>query len=68
MSEKMQIPDGDHVLIEERAWFTVGPYSVRINKTDEGIAVDVYALGDEMGEALGSTWVLDSELPEGEPK
>ena len=66
MTDKLQIPDGDHTLTEGRAWLTVGPYSVRVNKTDEGIAVDIYALGDEMGELLGATWVHDNDLPEGE--
>ena len=56
--------DGDYRLIDAAAWFTVKGFSVRIASTDEGLAVDVYALGREGDAPLGGTWVLDSEVTE----
>lgn len=68
MTDKLQIPDGDHELSEGRTWIKVGPYAVAIIKTDEGIAVDIYQDGREMEEAVSSCWALDADLadPEGE--
>lgn len=57
-----ELPDGDYVLVEGSAWFTVKNASVRIHATDEGVCVDIFRLDDEMSEAVGSTWVLDSQL------
>ena len=37
-------------------------FSVNINKTDEGIVVDVWERGFESLEPLGSTYVFDREL------
>jgi hypothetical protein len=60
----VQIKDGDYVLTEGGAWFTVGGFSIRLHKTDEGVAVDIYKLGAENDPPLGATWVLDSDLEE----
>ena len=58
----VQIKDGDYVLTEGGAWFTVGGFSIRLHKTDEGVVVDIYKLGAETSSPLGSTWVLDADL------
>jgi len=60
----IQIKDGDYILTEGSGWFTVGGFSIRLNKTDEGVAVDIYKLGAETDGAIGSTWVLDADLEE----
>jgi hypothetical protein len=36
--------------------------SLALIRTDEGLVVDLYAYGQEDGEALGGTWVLDQDL------
>jgi hypothetical protein len=60
----LPLPDGDFVLRDGAAWFSVKGASVRIASTDEGVAVDVYALGQESEAPLGGTWVLDTEIAE----
>ena len=45
-----------------RTWVTVGPYSVLLNRTDEGIVIDVYSLSREDEDPLATTWVHDNEL------
>lgn len=45
-----------------RTWVTVGPYSVLLNRTDEGLVVDVYPLSQEDEEPLATTWVHDNDL------
>lgn len=59
-----ELPQG-----EESCWVTVGPWSVYIRKTDEGIVVELYAVGKETGLSFESCqgldeWVLDDELLE----
>jgi len=49
------------VLAKDSCWITVNNLSVYVMKTDEGVSVDIYPLGAEDGESLGSTWVLYSE-------
>lgn len=45
----MNIEEGDHVLVDGAAWFTVGPYAVRIVlKQDGALRVAVYEDGEEM--------------------
>jgi hypothetical protein len=58
------LSDRDYVLTDGAAWFTVGKFSVRIHQTDEGVAVDIYALGREMDGTLGAAWALTSESEE----
>ena len=44
----MNIDDGDHVLVDGAAWFTVGPYEVRIFlKQDGTLRVAVYEEDEE---------------------
>lgn len=49
------------ILAKGSCWITVNNLSVYIVKADEGVSVDIYPLGDETGETLGSTWALYSE-------
>ncbi len=56
----------DYVLDENATscWITVGNISVYIVRSDMGVAVDLFPLHREGGNALGSTWALNTE---GEP-
>jgi hypothetical protein len=58
------LTDGDYLLTEGKGWFEVGGFAIRLNKTDEGVSVDIYKSGAEMDAPLGSTWVLDADLEE----
>jgi hypothetical protein len=59
--------DQDYVLGPEgRCWITVGKLSVHLVKTDEGLVVDIYALGKETEEPLATTYVFDAEADEEE--
>lgn len=48
----------------DSTWITVKDFSVYIKKTDEGVVVDIYALGYEDCESLTSTYAYDSEAEE----
>mgnify|MGYP001812341881 CR=1 FL=1 len=63
-------PDGHdfevpEALAKEGLWLTVGKASIHIKQHDDGVAVDIYALGGEMESALSEAWVTHGEL-EGE--
>jgi hypothetical protein len=51
----------DYILTEDHAWITVKGFSVKIRKTDEGIAVDVYVNGKEDEGPISSAYGLDVE-------
>ena len=51
----------DYKLEEGSAWITVGNISVYIRKSDEGVSVDLFPLGDEMTESLAGTWLTFAE-------
>lgn len=55
--------DNDYVLDEgaRSVWITVDNISVYIHRTDEGVVVDLYALGVEDDECLGSTYAFNNE-------
>jgi hypothetical protein len=53
--------DTDLVLTGQYAWITVKEFSVRVSKTDEGVLVDIYALGQEDRGAIASTYAFDGE-------
>ena len=55
--------ESDYVLKEEHTsvWITVDNISVYVRRTDEGVAVDLYPLGEEMEGSLVGTWALFSE-------
>lgn len=53
------LSDGDYVLEEGSAWFTVGAASVRIHASEEGVRVAIHPLGSESEPAVseaGITW------------
>lgn len=52
------LPDADYVLTENMAWFTVGPYSVRILYMRDVLQVCAYPLGDECEDPLGE-FIID---------
>lgn len=55
------IPDTDYILSDGAAWLEVKNFSIRIAATDEGVSVDIYRKGDEMGGAVTSTYAYDNE-------
>jgi len=57
-----KLKDGDYILEDGAGWFTVGNASVRIRKTDEGVAVDIYGNQCEFNGEIASAYVFDSEL------
>jgi hypothetical protein len=45
-----------------RTWLDVGPYRVLINRTAEGLIVDVYPADVDSTEPLATAWTHDNEL------
>jgi len=45
----------------DSVWITVDKFSVYVRRTDEGIAVDIFALCHENEEALASTYAFTEE-------
>jgi len=64
-NEPRPIPleENDYVLVNGAGWFTVGKFSIRIYKTDEGVVADIYPLGQEH-EAIAGTYAFDDEIEE----
>lgn len=57
-----ELTDGDYVLSEGRAWFTVGGRSVRIVDDGEGyLHVFVYELNNEMHDPIADITVATAE-------
>ena len=57
-----EIPDGDYILKDGCAWFTVKGFSIRVAATDEGVACDIYPLGKEGDDALAACYAFNNEL------
>lgn len=60
----IQLKDDDYEIIEDGVWLEVNNMSIRIFVAPDGVEIDVYKRGDEMGEAVLSTkaynsWVKD---------
>ena len=56
-----EIPDCDYILAEGAGWFEVKGFAIRIYRTDEGVAVDIFkSYSDE--DAIASCYAFDSEL------
>lgn len=54
----------------QRLWLGVDNASLCIQRTDQGLVIDVYRKGEEDGEVIAATYVFDAELaadPEQEP-
>ena len=56
--------DADYTLKEGRAWLEVGPFAIRIAKTDEGVAVDIYPNSREDESSIASCYAFDTEAEE----
>lgn len=52
--------EGDYLLVDNLAWFTVKGFSVRVAGTEDGVAVDIYGLGREMDDAIASAFAPDN--------
>lgn len=48
----------------ESTWVGVKDFSIYIKKTDEGVAVDIYARGLEDCNAISSCYALDEDVEE----
>lgn len=58
-------PERDYVMHGHRVWITVGPFSVLLNRTHEGLIVDVWEKGAEDGDSLDTLSLMDPQ-PEDE--
>lgn len=56
-----ELIDGDYLLADDAAWFTVKDFSIRIRGTDEGVVVDVYVLNCELEGVIATTCAFDNE-------
>jgi hypothetical protein len=53
-----KLKDGDYVLVDKAAWFSINGLSIRISAHSGGVGVCVYGNGDEL-EGLDSLWFWD---------
>jgi hypothetical protein len=51
----------DYILKGRRAWLDVENLTVRVLKTDEGVVVDIWPLGEEFEEPIATTYALFNE-------
>lgn len=63
MSALLKEGHSDYLLkpVENSVWITVDYASVYVRRVPGGVAVDIYPLGDEMGDAIASTTALYDE-------
>ena len=55
---EMPLRDGDYILTDNRAWFTVGDKSVRIVTDDEGrLHIYVFETGNEANDMIADLTV-----------
>jgi hypothetical protein len=56
---ELELNDGDYILAkgEDGVWITVDSLSVRLLRTDEGLVIRVFPLGEEANTELGSMCV-----------
>lgn len=66
MGALRQEGENDYLLEEDykSCWITVGNISVYVVRGDEGVAIDLYPLGQEMYDPIVGTWALFSEAEE----
>jgi arginine repressor len=64
--EKLLEEDVDYTLTTVSTWITVKDMSIHIVKTDEGVVVDIYALGheDDQNALLASCYAFDEDAAE----
>lgn len=46
----------------ESLWLSLAGFSINLTRTDEGVAVDIYAKGREDDDALAGTYAFDQEV------
>lgn len=46
------LSDGDYILVDGAAWFTVDNFSIRIARLDHDLCVSIYPLGQECDDPL----------------
>lgn len=51
-----------NLLPEQSLWLAVGPASLLIKRTYEGVIVDFFARGAEDTDSVGGAYVFDSDL------
>jgi len=56
------LKDGDYTLEEGAAWIETAPFSIRIQKTPEGVVVDIYQTGKEMETSIASAYAFTGDL------
>ena len=66
MDDRIELGNGDYVLVDGAAWFTVKGAAVLIRSTDEGVAVHIYRDGKEDEDSVASAYAFDRELAEEE--
>ena len=54
----------EYSLVEQSVWITVDNISVYVRRTDEGVVVDLYPLGEEATESLASCYAYFNEAQE----
>ena len=60
--EETYIGDGDYVLADGRAWFTVkNHFAVWLRATDEGMVVDIFVNGVDGDEPIASAYAFDAD-------
>jgi len=64
LTKNNELVDGDYLLADRAAWFTVDDFSIRIYTVDEGVFVDIYKFGYENRDAIAGTYAFYSELEE----
>lgn len=57
------LSDGDYVLGDERAWFSIKGFAVWIRATGDGVAVEIYQNGNEDDDSMASAYAYDDDLP-----
>lgn len=68
MSEELELGEGDYVLKDGAAWFTVGTRSVRIVENDAGVLmISVWPKGREMEEPYSEITIEGEPSHEAEP-
>ena len=62
---RKNLPDEEYTLTEGAAWLMVKKFAIRVQKTDEGVVVDIYKDG-EFTDVIATTYAFDHEVDEGE--
>lgn len=50
----LRVPEG-----QMSQWVEIGPFAIDIIRTDEGVVVDIYAIGGEMEDAIASAYAFE---------